>query len=340
MIAAPMSGGPTTPALVLAAAEAGSAGFLAGGYKSAEALAEQVAEVRASTEQYGVNLFSPNQVPVDPAAYAAYRELLLPLAATYGVDLPATPVEDDDGWHDKVEVLVAAAPPVVSFTFGLPDAPSVRALARAGCTLVQTVTSADEARQAAEAGLDALVVQSADAGGHSGTFTPERLPVRLALPDLVREVRAAVDLPVVAAGGVGTRDDVTAALEAGADAVAVRHRPPARVGSRHQRRPPGGLHPGPRRAGHHRRVLRTPRRRAAQRLPGGVRRPRTARLPRRAPPDQPHPPGRRRAGQPGARRTSGPAPGTGASASGRPATSCASWRRRAGELALTSAGGR
>jgi NAD(P)H-dependent flavin oxidoreductase YrpB (nitropropane dioxygenase family) len=216
-----MSGGPTTPALLLAAIEAGSGGSLAGGYKTAEALAGEVAEVRRSTERYGVNLFSPNPEPVDPAAYAAYRELLLPLAASYGVDLPATPVEDDDGWRDKVDVLVHAAPPVVSFTFGLPEPAAAAELRRAGCTLLQTVTSADEARQSLEAGMDALIVQSPDAGGHSGTFTPTQPPARLRLPELVRAVRAATDLPIMAVGGIGTSADVAAALEAGAQAVAV-----------------------------------------------------------------------------------------------------------------------
>jgi len=221
VVAAPMSGGPTTPALVLAATRAGSAGSLAGGYKSSQALEEQVAEVRAATEGYGVNLFAPNPTAVDAAAYAAYRELLLPLAEQYGVDLPSAPVEDDDGWQDKVDVLVDAAPPVVSFTFGLPEATGAAALRRAGCTLLQTVTSAAEARLAHEAGMDALIVQSRDAGGHSGTFTPDRLPERLPLPELVRAVRASVDLPVLAVGGVGAGDDVAAALDAGAQAVGV-----------------------------------------------------------------------------------------------------------------------
>jgi nitronate monooxygenase len=221
VLAAPMSGGPTTPALVLAATEAGSAGSLAGGYKTAEALAEQLAEVRASTDGYGVNLFSPNPVPVDPAAYAAYRELLLPLAESYAVELPATPIEDDDGWQAKVDVLVEAAPPVVSFTFGLPEPAAAAALRRAGCTLVQTVTSAAEARQSLQAGMDALIVQSPEAGGHWGTFTPHQPPERLRLPDLVRSVRSAVDLPVMAVGGIGTRADVATALEAGAQAAAV-----------------------------------------------------------------------------------------------------------------------
>ena len=221
VLAAPMSGGPTTPGLVLAAVAAGSGGSLAGGYKTAAAVAGEVAEVRGSTEAYAVNLFSPHPEPVDPAAYAAYRDLLLPLAATYGVDLPTAPLEDDDGWQAKVDVLVEAAPPVVSFTFGLPEPTAAEALRRAGCTLVQTVTSTDEARRSVEAGMDALIVQSGDAGGHWGTFTPARPPERLALPALVRAVRSVCDLPVLAVGGVGTSADVAAALAAGAQAVAV-----------------------------------------------------------------------------------------------------------------------
>jgi NAD(P)H-dependent flavin oxidoreductase YrpB (nitropropane dioxygenase family) len=221
VVAAPMAGGPTTPALVLAATAAGGLGFLAAGYLAPETVAEQVATVAGKTEAYGVNLFAPHPTAVDPAAYAAYREALRPLAERLGVSLPEQPVEDDDHWHDKVDVLVTAAPRVVSFTFGLPDPASVEALHRAGTLLAQTVTTPEEARRAAEAGLDVLVVQAAAAGGHSGTFTPERTPADTALLDLVAEVRATTALPVVAGGGVVRADDVSAALRAGADAVAV-----------------------------------------------------------------------------------------------------------------------
>ncbi len=221
VLAAPMAGGPTTPALVLAAAGAGSLGFLAAGYQEAQNLAVQVAGVAAETEAYGVNLFAPHPVRVDPQAYAAYREALLPLAARLGVDLPEHPAEDDDHWHAKVDVLVAAAPRVVSFTFGLPDPATVVALHGVGCLLAQTVTSADEARQGAEAGVDALVVQAPAAGGHSGTFTPERPLGDRSLPDLVAEIRAATPLPILAGGGVARAEHVAAALVAGADAVAV-----------------------------------------------------------------------------------------------------------------------
>ena len=116
VLAAPMAGGPTTAALVLAAAEAGSAGFLAAGYKTPDAMAAEVREVAARTSAFGVNLFAPPLVPVDPAAYAAYRQVLLPLAERYQVDLPAEPVEDDDHWQGKVDLLADLAPPAVSYT--------------------------------------------------------------------------------------------------------------------------------------------------------------------------------------------------------------------------------
>ncbi len=221
VLAAPMAGGPTTPALVLAAAEAGGLGFLAAGYQQAEAFADQVASVAGQTDRYGVNLFAPHPVPVDPSAYTAFRDALRPLAEHYGVELPVEPVEDDDHWRAKVEVVVAAAPPLVSFTFGLPDQDSVGALHRAGCLLAQTVTTSGEARAAAEAGLDVLVVQAAAAGGHSGTFTPDHPIADRPLADLVAELGAATALPMVAAGGVVRPEQVSAVLAAGAGAVAV-----------------------------------------------------------------------------------------------------------------------
>jgi NAD(P)H-dependent flavin oxidoreductase YrpB (nitropropane dioxygenase family) len=221
VLAAPMAGGPTTPALVLAAAEAGSLGFLAAGYQQPQAFADQVAAVAARTGAYGVNLFAPHPVPVDPWAYAAYRDALRPLAERFGVELPERPVEDDDHWRDKIEVVVAAAPRVVSFTFGLPDPASVAALRRAGSLLAQTVTTAEEARMAAEAGLDVLVVQASSAGGHSGTFTPQRPVADRALPGLVAEIAGATSLPVVAAGGIVRAGQVGEATTAGAAAVVV-----------------------------------------------------------------------------------------------------------------------
>src|SRR5262249_50242108 len=155
VFAAPMAGGPTGPGLVAAAAKAGSLGFLAAGYKTADALAEQIREVRAATSTFGVNVFAPNPVPVDKAAFRRYADTLQPLADRYGIDLrEATPIEDDDAWQDKIDVLLRDPPPVVSFTFGIPDRSTIDSLRRAGCLTIQTVTSADEATLAADAGVD------------------------------------------------------------------------------------------------------------------------------------------------------------------------------------------
>ncbi|MDT9595068.1 nitronate monooxygenase [Nocardioides zeae] len=223
LVAAPMAGGPSGPPLVAAAARAGATGFLAGGYLTPDALAAQVAETRRSTERFGVNLFAPPAVPVDPAAFRAYASQLADLAASFGVDLDgAEPREDDDHWRAKIDLLVDLAVPLVSFTFGLPSAADVEALRAVGTTVVQTVTSPDEAARAErEAGPDVLVVQSSEAGGHSGTLDPARPPASTGLTDLVAAVRAVTDLPVWAAGGLATPGAVRAVLEAGAEAAVV-----------------------------------------------------------------------------------------------------------------------
>ncbi|MGW5277332.1 nitronate monooxygenase [Streptomyces sp. NPDC004044] len=222
ILAAPMAGGPTTPALVSAAARATGLGFLAGGYRTADALAEQIADVRSDGMAFGVNLFAPNPVPVDRDAFHRYARTIAPDARAHGVDVQAAGiVEDDDHWSDKIDLLLSDPVPVVSFTFGIPEAAVIAALHAAGTLVVQTVTSPDEARQAQEAGADLLAVQASAAGGHSGTLTPQHIPEPVPLADLLGQVRQAVPLPLVAAGGVATPADVTGALRAGAAAVMV-----------------------------------------------------------------------------------------------------------------------
>ena len=220
VLAAPMAGGPTTPALVVAAARAGSLGFLAGGYKTPAALEQQIVEVRAQTGTFGVNLFVPNPVPVDPAEFRRYAAALQAEADHYGLRLAgADPIEDDDAWSEKVDLLTRDPVPVVSFTFGLPDRSVIAALKRAGTVILQTVTSPEEARLAAEAGADVLAVQALGAGGHSGTLTPQRVPAAVPLPVLAAAVQDGTGLPVVAAGGLLVGTALLRSDESGASAV-------------------------------------------------------------------------------------------------------------------------
>lgn len=221
VLAAPMAGGPSTPAMAVAAARAGSLGFVTGGYRTAEALAGQIAEVRAAGVPFGVNLFAPSPVPVDPAAFRDYADAIRPDVERYGLTLPDSPVEDDDHWRAKIDLLLADPVPVASFTFGIPERSVIAALRAAGTLVAQTVTSAEEARLAADAGVDVLVVQASAAGGHSGTLTPDRLPSATPITELVAEVRAAATLPLAAAGGVATPDAVADVVHAGAAVVFV-----------------------------------------------------------------------------------------------------------------------
>lgn len=214
-----MAGGPGTPALAAAVSNAGGLGFLAAGYLSAEKFADSIAAVRAaSTGPLGVNLFVPQPSLADAAALARYRELLAPLAERYGAE-PGRTHPDDDAWDAKLDVVADTAPEVASFTFGCPSSDALARLRDRGVLTAVTVTSVDEAGVAVGAGADALVVQGPAAGGHRGTFDPGRKPGDEPLEELLAAIRAAHDLPLIAAGGLSTAGDVRRVLSFGAMAA-------------------------------------------------------------------------------------------------------------------------
>ena len=222
LVAAPMAGGPSTVRLATAVGGAGAFPFLAGAYRAPDALAADIAQVQTTGTPFGVNLFAPHDAHVDEAALRRYARALQPLADRYGIDLSSVPVvEDDDGWKDKLDVVLADPVPVLSVTFGLPRPTEVAALRRVGTVVLVTVTTVDEARAAAEVGADGLVAQGSGAGGHSGTHDAFREIAPVDTAQLVRAVVAVTGLPVVAAGGVDGTASVAALLRAGASAVAV-----------------------------------------------------------------------------------------------------------------------
>lgn len=222
LVAAPMAGGGTTVALALAVAEAGAFPFLAGGYKSAAALAAEIDELRTAGIAFGVNLFVPAARPdIDRHDYAAYAESLRGELESRGLEVDASPREDDDAWDAKLALLLEHPVPVVSLTFALPPAQQIAALQGVGTRVLATVTTVPEALTAVRRGADGLVVQGPGAGGHSATLDPRRDVEDGDAAALVAAVRAGTDLPLVAAGGVDGPDAVRALLEAGAEAVAV-----------------------------------------------------------------------------------------------------------------------
>ncbi|WP_068183943.1 nitronate monooxygenase [Mycobacterium sp. UM_CSW] len=221
LVAAPMAGGPTTPAMVSAATQAGALGMLAAGYKTVDAVEAEIKKVRAEGIPFGINLFAPNPLPVDPDSYRAYAAIVQKEADQFGLTLPTEPIDDTDRFDEKIALLLDDPVPLVSFTFGIPPREVITALKKANTVVVQTVTTPDEAAQARDAGVDMLAVQAATAGGHSGTLSPRRPLTPVPIVDLVAQIVATVPLPVMAAGGLATPVAVADVIRAGAVAAAV-----------------------------------------------------------------------------------------------------------------------
>jgi nitronate monooxygenase len=214
---APMAGGPSTVDLVVAAVEAGAFAFLAGGYKTADALASEMVGVRAATDRpFGVNLFVPGRPTESPDALASYVSSLGRDAAGLGVELGEARWDDDD-YPAKVAIVSADPPAMVSFTFGCPSADVLAELQAKGALVAVTVTTPEEAMVALDFSVDALCLQGCEAGAHRGHFENDDRPDQdRPLYGLLASVARRTRLPLLAAGGVMTSDDVVRVLRGGA----------------------------------------------------------------------------------------------------------------------------
>jgi nitronate monooxygenase len=219
VLVAPMAGGPSTPELAAAGTNAGGLGFIAAGYLTADAFGERIIAARKlTTGSLGVNLFVPQPSAGTRAEIDRYAAALASEAEHYGVSL-GDPHYSDDEWSQKLDVVFDLRPDVVSFTFGVPSIDECTRLKGAGIATVCTVTTVQEAEMAIGRGAEALMVQGPSAGGHRGTFDPAAEPATQPLPALLTDVRARFDVPIVAAGGLMTADDVNSVIGAGAVAA-------------------------------------------------------------------------------------------------------------------------
>lgn len=212
--------GASNDILTLAICGAGGMGTLAAGALAPVDIAPAVAALRSATDApFGVNLLmAPNASP-DAALLEQALDRLAPWYAELGLDLPATPNQFAPDFEAQFEALVAAAPPVATFAFSRLTRPQVARLQAAGVHVVGTATTVAEARAWAEVGADGICAQGAEAGGHRGHFLGDVDASLVGTMALVSTIRVAVDLPVIAAGGIMDGRGVAAALALGADAV-------------------------------------------------------------------------------------------------------------------------
>lgn len=222
IIQAPMAG-VSTPEMAATVSNAGGLGSIGVGPSDAQTTRQMIAAVRSRTDRpFQVNVFCHQPAVADAAREGAWLTRLGPEFARYGAKPPVRLTEiyqtflTDDA---KLAVLLAERPAVVSFHFGLPARERIEALRAAGIVLLATATNLAEGKAVAAAGIDAVVAQGYEAGGHRGVFDTHAPDDRLGTMALTRLLVSKLDIPVIAAGGIMDGAGIAASLALGATAA-------------------------------------------------------------------------------------------------------------------------
>ncbi|SEI62992.1 nitronate monooxygenase family protein [Achromobacter sp. NFACC18-2] len=218
IIQAPMAGGATTVELVSEASKAGALGSLGAAYLSGEQIEAAASAIRARTDRpFAINLFAP--VPQEAATGDGAR--MLALMARYhaqlGLPAPQAPGPQADLLPEQLEATLRARPAVLSFAFGRLPAATLARCRELGILTIGTATTVREAQALEQDGVDAVVAQGAEAGGHRSTFLDAFETSMIGTLALVPQVADAVSIPVIASGGIMDGRGIAAALALGAD---------------------------------------------------------------------------------------------------------------------------
>jgi nitronate monooxygenase len=223
IIQAPMAGAMDWE-LVAAASAAGALGSLPGAMLTPEQVRDQVGKIRGRTNKpFNLNFFCHAPPPTDAAAEAAWRARLAPYYAELGLDPQALTNTANRTPFDAAmcDVVVAARPAVVSFHFGLPAPALVKRVKEGGAIILSSATTVGEARWLEDRGVDAIIAQGYEAGGHRGMFLTENVHSQVGAFALVPQVVSAVSVPVIAAGGIADGRGIAAAFALGAAGVQI-----------------------------------------------------------------------------------------------------------------------
>ncbi len=223
IIQAPMAGVQNS-ALTIAVCSAGGLGSLPCAMLSLDAMRQELAMIKAQTSKpYNVNFFCHAQPEADAMREAIWREALTPYFAEFGIDTDAIPAGPQrlPFSAEAVEVLEAFEPAVVSFHFGLPEPELLARVRSFGAKILSSATTVDEALWLEAHGIDAVIAQGIEAGGHRGHFLSDDLNAQVGTFALLPQIVKAVKVPVIAAGGVADAKGVAAAMALGAAGVQV-----------------------------------------------------------------------------------------------------------------------
>ena len=223
VVQAPMAGSQGS-ALTIAVSNAGGLGSLPCAMSTPDAMRKELLAITAATSHpYNVNFFVHRQPQPDEAREAAWRKLLAPYYDELGIDaaaLQSGPSRMPFG-DDVADVLEEFKPPVVSFHFGLPSEKLVTRVKSWGAKILSSATTLAEAQWLEARGVDAVIAQGLEAGGHRGIFLTDDLSTQVGTFALVQQIAKAVRVPVIAAGGIANANGVKAAMQLGAAGVQV-----------------------------------------------------------------------------------------------------------------------
>jgi nitronate monooxygenase len=223
ILQAPMAGAQRS-ALAIAVSDAGALGALPCALLRPADIRDEVAAIRrATTRPFNLNFFCHHPLPIDPPRESAWRERLAPYHRELGLDPDAAPTAPARAPFDDVQCALVEElrPSVVSFHFGLPAPRLLHRVLATGAKVLSSATTVDEARWLADAGCHAIIAQGLEAGGHRGMFRTTDLATQIGTLALVPQIVDAVDLPVIAAGGVADARGIAAAFALGAAAVQI-----------------------------------------------------------------------------------------------------------------------
>ncbi|MCM3612183.1 nitronate monooxygenase [Planococcus sp. MERTA32b] len=236
IIQAGMAGGPATAELAAAVSEAGGLGTLGAAYMEPEALQKAIAEVQEATEKpFAVNIFTSKDKD-DFSRLAEVQRALAPFRKELKIEEPR--ISNSADWSRRqFDICLEMGVPVVSTAFGLLENEQVEAAKAAGIKIIAMATTVEEAKLAEKSGVDAVVAQGSEAGGHRGTFSLTNHPdgAQIGTLSLVPQIVDAVQIPVIAAGGIADGRGLAAVLALGADA--------AQIGTRFLLAAEAGTHP-------------------------------------------------------------------------------------------------
>jgi nitronate monooxygenase len=221
IIQAPMAG-VQAGAMAIAVSNAGGLGSLPCAVLTPEGLRKELDLIKARSDKpYNVNFFCHADAAVDPARESKWREALAPHYQHFGIDAATIPTGAGRAPFSEefADVLEPYRPPVVSFHFGLPSAQLLARVKSWGSKIVSSATTVDEARWLEGHGVDAIIAQGVEAGGHRGIFLSDDLTTQVGTFALLPQVIRAVKSPVIAAGGIADAQGVAAAMALGAAGV-------------------------------------------------------------------------------------------------------------------------